>query len=338
MENRQIINISTSTILRFVGIVLGLYFLYLVREIALLLFVAVIIAAAIDGPVDWLARHKVRRVFGTTIVYLLIFLFLGLFLYLVLPPLAGQLKILAVNLPDIVDKLGAIFSSVEQKIGITNIQGVLGQVSDQLSKAASNIFGTAVDIFGGIFNAVVVLVISVYLVVQDKSLKDILGSIIPEKYQSYIADMAEKIQAKLGAWLRGQLLLMLVLGIICYIGLILLKVKFALTLALLAGIFEIIPYVGAIIGGAVAVLVALTQSPLLAFFVLILYVLIHQIEGHIITPQIMKKVTGLNPLVIIISLIIGAKLAGILGAVVAVPLAAAISVLLKDFWTIKPHQ
>lgn len=335
MENRQIINISTSTIVRFIGIILGLYFLYLVREIALLLFVAVIIAAAIDGPVDWLAKHKVRRIFGTTILYLLIFLFLGLFLYLVLPPLAGQLRILAANLPDIVDRLGAIFSSVEQKIGLNNIQGVLSQMSDQLSKAGSNIFGTAVDIFGGIFNAVVVLVISVYLVVQDKSLKNFLGSVFPEKHQMYIADLAERIQSKLGAWLRGQLILMLVLGVLCYVGLVLLKVKFALTLALLAGVFEIIPYVGAILGGAFAVLVALTQSPLLAFFVLILFVIIHQVEGHIITPQVMKKVTGLNPLVVIISLIIGAKLAGILGAVVAVPLAAALSVLLKDFFAAK---
>ncbi len=332
MLEKQTANISTSTILRFVAVVLGLYFLYLIRDIMLMLFIAVIIAAAIDGPVDWLAKHKVRRVFGTAIMYLAIFSFLAMFFYLVLPPLAGQLKILANNLPEIADKLGAAFSSIEQKIGLTDIQGVLGKASEQLSGAATNILGTAIDIFGGIVNAVVVLVISIYLVVQDKGIKNFFAGITPEKHRIYVADLTERIQEKLGAWLRGQLMIMFIIGLLSYIGLMLLGVKFALTLALLTAVFEIIPFVGPILSGAVATIIALTQSPFLALFVLVLFVVIHQLEGHIIAPQIMKRVVGLNPLVVIISMLIGAKIAGLLGVVVAVPLAAAISVLLKDFW------
>jgi len=210
----------------------------------------------------------------------------------------------------------------------------LEKLSSQLSSAASNIFGTAINIFGGIFNAIMILIISVYLVVQDKSLKIILASLIPEKHQSYIADLAQRIQEKLGAWLRGQLVIMIIIGILCFIGLVILKVKFALTLALLAALFEIVPFVGPVISGAVAVLIALTQSPFLALFVLILYVVVQQLEGHIIAPQVMKRVAGLNPLIVIIALIVGGKIAGLLGVVVAVPLAAALSVLLKDYFAV----
>jgi len=334
MNNRQIIDISTSTILRFVLIILGLYFLYLIRGILVMLFIALVIAAAVDGPVDWLAKHRVRRVFGTAIVYILIFLLLGLFLYLVLPTLAGQIKNLAINLPDLLDKLGTGINLVEQKIGTPNIQNILEKLSSQLSSAASDIFGTAVNIFGGIFNAIIVLVISIYLVVQDKSLKNFLASLLPDKHQSYIADLAERIQEKLGAWLRGQLVIMAILGLLSYIGLTILKVKFALILALLAALFEIVPFVGPILSGAVAILIALTQSPFLALLVLALFVVVHQLEGHIIAPQVMKRVVGLNPLIVIIALIIGAKIAGLLGVVVAVPLAAALSVLLKDFFAV----
>jgi len=337
LENHNT-NISTSTILRFIGIILGLYLLYLISDIVLMLFIAVIIAAAIDGPVDWLAKHKVRRVFGTAIMYLAIFLLLALFFYLVLPPLAGQLKILATNLPEITDKLGAAFSSIEQKIGMTDIQGVLGKASEQLSSAAGNIFGTAINIFGGIVNAVVVLVISIYLVVQDKGIKDFFAGITPEKHRVYVADLTERIQEKLGAWLRGQLMIMFTIGLLSYIGLTLLGVKFALTLALLSAVFEIIPFIGPLLSGAVAIIIALTQSPFLALLVFAFFVIIHQLEGHIIAPQIMKRVVGLNPLIVIISMLIGAKLAGLLGVVVAVPLAAAISVLLKDFWATRGSQ
>lgn len=328
----QSINISTSTIFRFILIILGLYFIYLIRDVLVMVFIALIIAAAIDGPVDWLARHKVRRVFGTAIVYISVIAVFALFMYLIVPSLAGQIKNLAVYLPEYLTKLGAEAQIVGQKIGAENLQKILDNISGQLSEAASNILGTAINIFGGIFNAIVILVISIYLVVQDKSLKDFLASVIPEKHQTYATSLAERIQGKLGAWLRGQLLMMFIIGLLFYIGLVLLKVKFALTLALIVGIFEIVPYVGPILAGAVAVLMTLGQSPFLALLVLILSIVIHQLEGHIIAPQVMKRVVGLNPLVVIISLIIGGKIAGILGVVVAVPLAAAISVLLKDFF------
>jgi predicted PurR-regulated permease PerM len=335
MENRQTLDISTSSILRVIFIVLGLYFLFLIREVLLMFFVALIIAAAVDGPVDWLAKHRVRRGFGVAIVYVLISVLLAIFSYLVFPTLAGQLKNLAFNLPDLLGRFGSGVQIVEQYIGTANLQKALEQLSSQFSGAASNFFGTTFSIFGGIFNALVVLVISIYLVIQDKGVKNLILSVAPQRGRDFTAALAEKIQNKLGAWLRGQLLLMLIVGVLSYVALLFLGVKFALILALVACLLEIVPYAGPIIGGALAVVMAFFQSPILALFVIIAYIIIQQIEGYLLSPIIMRKAVGLNPVLIIIALIVGGNLAGILGVVVSVPLAAVIQLIITDYFALR---
>ncbi|MDD2730796.1 MAG: AI-2E family transporter [Candidatus Portnoybacteria bacterium] len=326
----QTLNISTSTIFRFILIILGLVFLYLIRDILLMIFVAMIIAAAIDAPVCWLARHKVRRGLGVTMVYVAILLLLALFVYLVFPALAGQIKALAANLPSYLSGLGTSVSELEQKISMPAVQQILENVSNQLSEAATNAFGTVINVFGGIFSALVILVASFYLSVQDKGIKKFIAVITPVQHRPYVTSLTERIQLKLGSWLRGQLLLMLIVGLMIYIGLTLLKVKFALTLALIAGLLEIVPYIGPILGAVPALAMSFLQSPLLIFVVAALFVLVQQMENYIFTPLILRKVVGLNPLIIMISIIVGGKLGGVLGAVVAVPLVAAVSVFLGD--------
>ncbi len=329
---KQNIDISTSTLFRFVLIILGLIFIYLTRDILLMIFIALIIAAAIDEPVDWLARHHVRRPLGAAIIYLTILLALVAFIYWALPPLASQLKVLATVLPEFLDKIGVNLSLLQTKFTSEYSQKLLEGFSGQLYGATSNIFGTAINIFGGIFSAGVIIVISFYLVVQDKGIKRFLASVTPAEHRPYVANLAERIQSKLGAWLRGQLFLMLIIAVLIFLGLSFLKVEFALTLALLAGLFEIVPYVGPILAGLTAITLAFLQSPVLALLVLILFLVAHQIESYLLIPQIMKRVVGLNPLVVIISMIIGAKLMGVLGIIVAVPVVATLSVFLGDIF------
>lgn len=328
----QKIDISTSTILRFILIILGLVFLYLIRDVLLMVFIAVIIAAAIDAPVDWMAKHRVRRVIGTAIVYALIFLFLAGFIYLVFPPLAGQIKIMAANLPDYLNQFGTSFDVFKEKVGVETGQKLLDNFGNQLYGAASNVFGTAVNIFGGIFSAVIILVISVYLVIQDKGIKSFLGSVTPLEHRAYAINLAERIQNKLGGWLRGQLILMAIVGALSFVGLSVLNINFALTLALLAGLMEIVPFIGPILGAIPAVTIAFMQSPLLALFVAVLYILIQKAESYLIAPLVMRRTVGLNPLVVMLSIIIGGKLGGILGVVVAVPAVAAASVFFGDLF------
>src|SRR3989344_5720740 len=317
MNQSQTINISTSTILRIILILLGLVFLYLIRDVLVIVFLAIVIAAAVNGPATWLQRHKVPRILGVIFIYLVFISVFALMILLILPPLAMEIGGLAAVFPDYIEKMSVIFEEWwgRYKMEGNNLGNLLGQLSGKLSGAASSIFATTVSIFGGLFSALIILVISFYLAVQEKGIKKFLMSITPAEHQLYVSDLVGRIQAKMGGWLRGQFFL---------------GVKYALVLALVAGILELIPYIGPILAAIPAVILAFFQSPFLALLVLILYIVIQQLENNVISPQVMKKAVGLNPIVTIIVMLIGAKLAGILGIILAVPITAAIAEFLRD--------
>lgn len=330
--NLQTINISTSTILRIILILLGLVFLYIIRDVLIIVFVAIVIAAAINGPANWLQRHRVPRILGVIFLYLILFLVLALIITLILPPLAEQIKHLVTAFPEYTEKIGVGFQEWwgKYKGEGENLQNFLGRLADKLTQAATSIFATIGGIFGGLASALIVLVISFYLAVQEKGVKKFLMSLTPIEHQVYVSDLIERIQIKIGGWLRGQLLLCVIVGTLVFIGLSLLGVKYALVLALIAGILEIVPYLGPIMAAVPAIILAFFQSPPLALLVLLLYIVIQELENHIIVPQVMRRAVGLNPIIVIIVMLIGAKLAGILGIVLAVPIAAAIAEFLKD--------
>lgn len=332
MNQSQTINISTSTILRAIIILLALFFLYFIRDILIVVFVAVIIAAAINGPVSWLQKYKVPRLLGVIFIYLVIFLFLALIVTLVFPPLAEQIKQLAIHFPEFMEKIGI---SVQEWWGRYklegNLQTLLDRVSDRLTQATSSVFATIIGLFGGLLSAIIILVISFYLAVQEKGAKRFLVSLSPSEHQAYLSDLIERIERKIGGWLRGQLLLMFIIGCLTFIGLHLLGIRYALTLALIAGLLEIIPYIGPILAAIPAVILAFFQSPISALLVVLLYLVVQQLENYLIVPQVMKKTVGLNPIVIIVVMLIGAKLAGILGIILAVPFAAAAAEFFRDF-------
>ena len=331
MNRAETINISSSTIFRTVFILLAVFFLYLIRDILMIVFVAVVVASAVNGPVSWLQRRKVPRLLGVIFIYLIFLLFLALVVTLIFPPLAEQVKVLAVTFPEFMEEVGLSVQELWGKYQTEgNLQNILNRVSEVLAESTSNVLGTIIGLFGGLFSAVVILVISFYLAVQEKGVKRFFVSLTPSEHQHYLSDLIERIQAKIGGWLRGQLLLMLIVGLLTFIGLSLLGVKYALTLALVAALLEIVPYIGPIIASIPAVILAFLQAPVLALLVLVLYIVIQQIENYIIVPQVMRRTVGLSPIVIIIVMLIGAKLSGVLGIVLAVPLAAAVAEFFKD--------
>ena len=326
------INISTSTIFRTLIILLGVVFLYAIRDILVIIFVALIIAAAVNEPVGWLQKRKIPRILGVIFVYLSFLSLLSLAIILIFPPLAEQIKQLAVNFPEIIEKVGL---GVQEWWGKFQVEGIvqsfLSDISSGLSQTVSGFFSAITGIFGGIFSVVFVFIFSFYLATQEKGIKGFIFTLIPTEHRHYISDLANRIQIKIGGWVRGQLLLMLIVGVLTYIGLSLLGVKYALVLALIAALFEIIPYLGPILAAVPAVILAFFQAPVLALMVVLLFTVINQLENYVIVPQVMKRTVGLSPIVIIVVMLIGAKLAGILGIILAVPTAAAITEVVKDF-------
>lgn len=337
-ENKKIIfDLSSHSFFKLLAIALLLIFLYLVRDLLLMIFVAIVIASGIDPLIDFFHKRRIPRTISLLVVYIFLLALITLIVYVLVPPIVEQVQQLITVLPqyfDIVSEyLGENLSIFEKEIG--NIEEVTKTITGRFGDIASNVYDTLSGFLGGILTLIIILVLSFYFTVEEDNFKKFIKSITPTKHRPYIEDLVKRIQRQIGLWLRGQLTLGLIVGVLIFIGLTILDVKYALILALLAAIFEIVPYIGPIIAAIPAIFLAFTQSPVTGLFVLGLYIIVQQLENHIIVPKVMGKTVGLNPLIVILVILVGAKIAGVMGAILAVPIATALQVFLKDLFEIK---
>lgn len=328
------INVTSATILKVIAIFALLYIMYLIGDVLILFFVALVFSSALDPWVDWLKQRKIPRALSVLLIYLAAFAVVALALYLILPPIIKEINDISSNLPgyfnSLISKYNALKNFSEKHRILDQLQGTLGVISSYLQNMASGVFFTLFNIFGGILSFILILVLTFYMVVEESAMKKIVWSIAPAKHQPYLMHLINRIQIKLGHWLRGTLILAFTLAAMAYLGLLILGVNYALILALLVGLFSFIPFMGAILGAIPALFIAFTQSPLLALFTLILFYVFHFIEDNFLYPKIMQKAVGLNPVVSIMAMLAGFKLAGIIGAVLSIPVTTAISVFAKD--------
>jgi len=324
----QTINISTSTIVRFVLIVAMAGALYFLRDILLIIFAALILATALDRPIDFLEEKKVPRFLGVILIYLLLFAIVAWLFYLVFPVLATQLKNFVNNYSFYLRKIGQLQSHT----GPLDLKDLFSQLADKLTASADAVWGTLASFFGGVLSFFTVLIAAIFLNVQEKGVKKLIFYLSPEKHQEYTLNLFDKIQQKVGSWLWGRIVLSIFLGFLVGIGLAFLKIKFALLLGCLAVLLSFIPMVGPTIAAVPAILIGLGQSAFMGLMVGILYVVIFTIiENFILIPVLMKKAVDLNPALIILVILIGAKVAGVGGAILAIPAAAVIAVLIDEY-------
>jgi predicted PurR-regulated permease PerM len=335
MNESKTVNISTNTIVRVILIILFLVFVYLIKNVIVIFLFALIIASAIAPMVNFLEKIKIPRVIGALLVYIFIIGILALVVYLIIPSFVRDAKNLASMLPQyvekVLDKFNALKNTPSRYQGIINrIQTSAGELINYLQGKSSSLLSTAFGIFGGVFSFVMILIVSFYISVLKKGVQRILTAIIPIHYRDHILDLWERAQRKFGKWMQGQVILGAIVGVLAYLGLHFLNIKFALLLAVLAGLLEIFPYIGPVLAGIPAVIMGFLQAPIMGLWVLVLYVVIQQLENYLITPLVIGKVVGLNPVVVILALLVGGQLGGILGVILAVPLAAVFAEFLKD--------
>ncbi len=331
---KKVFDISTGTIWRFVLIVLLLVFIFAIREVLLLLFISVILLSAMTPIVEKLEAKKIPRFLSAFSIYVVFFIFIGFFVYLVFPIIAFEMKELSVNAPAYLKGADEFLKNISALTVDYNfdasLQGIIENYSNRLSEFFPAVFSNVLHFFVGLLKGLIVLSLTFYMLVKKNGTKNFIRSITPKKNQVYVLDLAERIQRKMGRWMIGQFTLMLIIFCLNYLVLWSFGVPYALLLALIGGLLEIIPYIGPIIAIIPAVLFALTVSPWVAFFVFVLYVIIEQVEGYVFTPLVMGKAVGLNPVIVILSLLIGGTLAGVLGIIISVPFATALSVFLND--------
>ncbi len=333
-------SISTESLLRILLVAIGAWFLWVIHSIIALIFVCLILSSALTPTVEYLQRYRIPRILSVILIYVVFLTLITTVIAGIAGPIATEVKNLAQQLPRYYDEVNASIENLQNSSSIPfltpsrlqNLSGGLDSMITNLTSLASgNAFTVVSAVFGGVISVVLALVITFYFIIQHGAVRYFIMWVVPRGREEETIAIIEKIQTKLGLWLRGQLLLSLIIFLLDYVGLKILGVQYALVLALLAGVLEVVPYLGPILSAIPAVFLTLATSGwFLAVLVLALYTLVQQLENHIILPKVMAKSVGLNPLVVIVAVLIGAKLSGVVGALMAVPVATAIAVYLEE--------
>lgn len=324
MKNPIVRYLSGNHFIAAIVFLVALWFLFEIRGILIALFIAYIITAALAPSADFLRKKRVPKALAVLIPYLTTIIMLLALIIPLIPFFIAQLQSLLTSFPGYLDSAARIFG-----VSIEASQ-VRGFFEAEFATIGKNAVSLTTSVFGGLFSILTVLIISLYLLGDHDKIKNDIVMLFPKGRQAKIYKTFSQVEEKLGAWLRGQVVLSLFIGSITWLALTVINLDFALPLALLAGMLEIIPTMGPIIAAVPAVIVALTVSPTMALIVIGVYMLIQAVENNILVPRIMEKAVGLHPVAVILGVIIGSKLLGVAGALLSIPFISLVVVVYRN--------
>ncbi len=341
MDDRQFtISITSGTVLKTLLIIVAAWLVFTLHSIVLNVIAAIVIASAIEPGVIGLSRRGVPRILAVISIYLLFFASFFTLFYFFFPSVLEDFAAFVSSLPTYLDAFGRsdAFDTYANVLGVPtpselSAADIMANVRStfDIGGTMDNAFSAFTRIFGGFFSFVMIVVFSFYFAVIETGVDDFLRIVTPKKHQGYVLDLWRRSQQKIGLWMQGQMLLAIIMGVLVYLGLTILGIKHALLLAVIAAVFEIIPVFGPILAAVPAVMIGFVDGGFgLGMFVIALYAIFQQFENHLIYPLVVTRVVGVPPLLVILALIVGAELAGFLGIILSVPVAATIQELARD--------
>jgi predicted PurR-regulated permease PerM len=313
------------------------WLVYLARHALLIVYVSVLLSIGFGPVVRTIERHPVKRGdralprwFAILVVYLVIVGVLTVAGFLVIPPLVDQAQELWRRLPSMLDN----FQTFLIDRGLLNQRITLEEAVRSAPGSPGTAVGTVATAVGSVVGFVIafitILILTFYLLVDSESMYSGFARLFPRETRPRVLAASRKITAKVSAWLNGQLILAGTIGSTAAIGLYLLGVPFFYVLALTAAIGEMVPVIGPIFSAIPAILAGLSVSPRTALFVALFWIAQQQIENHLLVPKVMERQVGVSPVIVIVALLIGGSVLGILGALLAVPTAAIIQVIIQE--------
>ncbi len=342
MMNHTSISVTIGSIVKVILVLIGFYVAYTLRDLLLIFLAGVVIASAVEPLVKWFMRYGIGRLFAVLIIYvsllgLAVFSFFSLF-----TPLVKEISMFLSALPDylasaelwkplqsvgILESAPAAVQNLSAHLSISDIAANLNRTATD----TGSLWGTFSAFFGGVLGFVIMFVLSFYLAAQEKGIENFLKSISPIRSRDYIVGLWNRAELKIGLWMQGQIVLVLIVGVLVYLALLLLQVRNPLLLAVFAGLLEIIPVFGPIVAAVPAIIISFVDGGVTQSLLVVgAYIIIQQFENHLIYPVVVKKVVGVSPIMVILALIAGAKLAGFLGILLSVPVAAVLVELFND--------
>ncbi|GGJ45111.1 AI-2E family transporter [Deinococcus roseus] len=333
------------------AIYLSFQFLQSITSVILVFLFAYLIAYLFNPMLDWLQRRRVRRGVGILLVLLLLVAFVALGI-LILIAVVNQLSSFMQELPQLIDSGGTFFrgllkrfnNDIEKVPWISQYSQQLGEIWQKnvasFSQNALNFFknllqqsGTFIGSFANsVLQGVFILILSIYLMSDYHRINQTLLKMFPERWQPKVLELSAQVNTAIGGYLRGQILIATIVGSIVGIGLAIVGVPSALALGFVAGLFNIIPYLGVIIAITPTILLALSVGWVKALLAVAVFILANQLEGHVFSPMILGRTTNLHPATVLLSILVGVTLMGIWGALLAVPLVALGKLLLQNYY------
>lgn len=335
------ISITTGTMIRTVLVLLCVFLLWFLRDLVLIVLTSIVIASFVESSTPYFKKMEINRVFGIVVLYTISLIILAGVFYLFAPLLITEIYNFSTFISTYIP--GVSFLNYFQNEAFSGAKDVVNSLSGNLSLVSLfsvsqafllNLSGGFFQIlsaaFGSVFNFLLIILISFYLSIQEKGIENFLRLIFPIQYEDYVVDLWERSRRKIALWMKGQVVLGVVVAVLIYLILSLLGIEYALLLAIIAGIMEMVPY-----GIWVALIPAFAFSYLSngissALMVAGAYIILHQFEIFLFAPLIIKKIVGLSPIVIILSVLIGFELGGIWGGVLAIPVAVIVMEFLSD--------
>lgn len=323
--NKEVV-ISVKTIFITLLALVGIYVIYKLGPIIGILFIATLVVISMESAVGYFTKltlfnKPLSRNASVIISYLiLIAVLIGVVTFIV-PPVVSESQKMILN-----------FSSITKKITLPgNLEFNFADLVPQASKVTTGILSATVSVFTNAAAFVSLIIIAVYMSLDWLNIKKNFTGIFPDRMEETVEETFEEIEKSVGAWVRGELLLMLVIGLASFVGLAILGIKYFVALAIVAGIAEAIPMIGPVISGILAGIVGFAESPIKGIGAVVLFILIQQLENNILVPKVMERVSGFRPLVILIALLVGSHFFGIVGAICAVPVMMIGTIILKRY-------
>ena len=327
----QNLDISWPTILKILTIGITIYILYIIRDIATLFCFGLIISLLLDPAINFLRKFKIPKIISAVIIYVLIFVILGIGIYLVSPLFVFETKQLAQNIPDYFSAINPVLRNLGIEVS-NDFSDFTNYLVSNLQDSSKNILKGVGMFFGSVASALLVFILAFFISIEEKAVEKFLILLFPKKYEDNIKTIFERAQIKIAGWFGARILACLYVGVLSFVIFYLLGLKYALILAIISGVLNFVPYVGPIITYFLAVgFSALSGSWLMAFYVFIALVLIQETENKILSPVLMKKFMNLPPILVLVSLLVGGVMFGFLGTVFSVPIFGIIYEFLKEF-------
>lgn len=322
METRKV-EISFKTIVLTTVFLLSLYFFWIIRDLIFSLFIAFILMSALHPPVQFLVRHKIPRLLSALVIVLSLVLIFILLVSLILPPIIAETANMIINLPVMIHSLNPTLYTYLN----------LSALTQYLPDATSQIFKLAGSIFTNVIFVVTTVFFSFYFLVQEDILKRFLLHFVTEEKALRINEIVQRAEKRMSSWFWGEIQLMTVVGCLSFVGYNLIGLKYALSLAVLAGLLEVIPNLGPIFSVIPAALIGFSQSYVLGLAAIAVSIVVQQLENNLIVPIIMRNAVGLNPIVTLVALIIGQRIGGgVLGVLLAIPCFLFLETLFNEFF------